>query len=149
MDLSNLTQVVDYEITDNGFVFYDAQGNIPDPQKAYWDGSLWLNTYNGESLGGVPKIVNGDLSLNRYQGKTLAGLPTVVKGSLWLENYNGESLEGLPEKVRWLFLDGYNGNDFNSLPKEYIKIWINGKRHTKAEIDDLQKTQKLKSILLD
>ena len=129
MDLIHLTQVVKYEITKKGFIFYDEKGNIPDPSVAYWDGTL---------------------SLYDYKGKTLEGLPGIVDGGLDLSSYNGESLEGLSKIVNgYLWLNSYNGNAFNNLPKEYEEIFINNKKYTKSEFDDFLKTEKLKSILLD
>ena len=129
MDLSKLTQVTRYEITDNGFIFYDENGNVPDPSNAYWDGALNLYTYKGKSLKGLPSIVHGSLWLDGYQGKSLKGLPSVVSGYLHLNNYKG--------------------NDFNNLSKEYRHIFIKGKWYKKSEFDDMRKTEKLKEALLD
>ena len=129
MDLTKLTKVVQYTVTDNGIICYDKDGNIPNPKTAYWDGGLFL----------LP-----------YSIKSLKGLPSVVNGYLWLDNYKGESLEGLPDVVNGVLrLDSYTGNDFNHLPKGYEKICIKGKYHTKAEFDNWWKTEKLKKALLD
>ena len=129
MDLSNLTKVTAYTITDKGFVFYDENGNVPDPKTAYWDGVLNLWDCKGKSLEGLPHIVIGDLRLNNYNGESLEGLPSVV--------------------VAYIYLSRYQGNDFNNLPKEYGKIYINDKVYTKSEMDDFWKTERLKRILLD
>ena len=129
MDLNNLTEVVRFEITDDGFVFYDKDGNIPDPKDSYWEGRLNLWDYQGKSLDGLPNVANGGLDLQRYKGKSLKGLPSVVKGDLWLDNYKG--------------------NDCNNLPKEYNEIFIKGRQRIKADFDNWWKTEKLKRILLD
>ena len=171
MDLSHLTKVVKYEITKDGFIFYDENGNIPDPSNSYWDGYLDLYGYKGKSLKGLPNVVNGWLSLACYKGKSLKGLPSVVDGSLWLYNHKGESLEGLPSVVNGvldlynyngeslkglpnilnerLYLNSYKGNNYHNLPKEYREIYIKGQWHTKAEFDNFWKTEKLKKALLD
>ena len=128
MDISNLTKVVKYEITDDGFIFYDENGNVPDPKTAYWDGVLNLYNYNGKSLEGLPNVVSGWLDLGSYQGK---------------------SLKGLSSMVEWLVLYDYKGNDYNNLPKEYGEICIKGNWYTKVEFDNFWKTEKLKKVLLD
>ena len=129
MDLTNLTEVIRFETTDDGFIFYDEHGNIPDPSNSYWEGDLNLDDYNGESLNGLPNVVNGHLYLWSYNGKALKGLPNTIK--------------------TWLYLNQYKGNDLNHLPKDYTEICIKDKWYTKAEMDDFLKTEKLKKVLLD
>lgn len=150
MDTSNLTKVVRFEITDNGFVFYDEQGSVPNPENSYWNGSLDFRNDNIQSIKGLPHIIEGNLDLEFYQGKSLKGLPSVVNGYLDLRSYNGESLEGLPSVVNGSFwLLNYKGNDYNNLPKEYKEIFIKDRWYKKSEFDDWWKTEKLKKALLD
>ena len=71
----NSTKVVRYDITDDGFIFYDENGNVPDPSVAYWDGDLDLWNYTGKSLKGLPSVVNERLSLRQYKGNDFNNLP--------------------------------------------------------------------------
>ena len=128
MDLNKLTKVTRYEITDNGFIFYDEQGNVPDPNDTYW--SHHLNVWE-------------------YTGKSLKGLLRIIYGNLWLNSYIGESLEGLPEKVVILNINSYQGDDWENLPERYSSVFIHYEWYTKAEFDDFIKTEKLKKVLLD
>ena len=129
MDLNKLTKVISFKITKDGFIFYDARGSIPDSKKAYWDDALDLGMYQGKSLKGLPKIVNGHLWIMRYTGESLEGLPSVVNESLILSHYNG--------------------NDYNNLPKTYVEIVLNDGWYTKDQFDDFIKTERLKKALLD
>ena len=127
MDLNKLTKVVKYEITDDGFVFYGENGNVPDPSVAYWDGDLNLYRCEGKPCSeGLPEVVDGDLWSYAYTSNSLKGLPKIVNGHLTLNYYKGRSLKGLPEVVNgMLSLDSYQGHNFKNLPKEYVGLYIN------------------------
>ena len=148
--ITGLTKVVKYIITDDGFIFYDKHGSIPDPQNAYWNGDLYLYHYDGKSLKGLPGAVNGALNLNTYEGKSLEGLPDIVYGDLDLRSYNGKTLEGMSKIMRGILgLDSYKGNDFSNLPKEYFGLYVYDQWYTKDQFDDYWKTKRLKRALLD
>ena len=150
MGLSKLTKVTRFKITDNGFIFYDEQGKVPDPKDSYWDGDLWVDAYKVKSLKGLPGVVNGALNLNTYEGKSLEGLPDIVYGDLDLRSYNGKTLEGMSKIMRGILgLDSYKGNDFSNLPKEYFGLYVYDQWYTKDQFDDYWKTKRLKRALLD
>ena len=99
INIEGLTQVIRYEVTDDGFVFYDINGSIPNPKEAYWD---------------------SDLNFEKYKGKSLKGLPSAVDGSLWLNSYKGNDWENLPKDYSRISVFGklYKKDEFDKLLKK-------------------------------